>query len=103
MRVTGPTFAAILLFSATLSGCISFEGENSSNSDNQDNNGDDIYSIHCQEYDDLERCWKLLVPDSVEKDTLVPLVVDIHGYTQDMDKHNNVTGFADLALSLIHI
>ena len=98
MRVTGPTFAAILLFSATLSGCISFEGENSSNSDNQDNNGDDIYSIHCQEYDDLERCWKLLVPDSVEKDTLVPLVVDIHGYTQDMDKHNNVTGFADLAI-----
>ena len=40
----------------------------------------------------------MLIPDSVNKDTLVPLVVDIHGYTQDMDKHNNMTGFDEIAI-----
>ena len=58
----------------------------------------DIFSIHCEEYDGLDRCWKLLIPEGVNSDTPVPLVVDIHGFTQDMDKHSNTTDFANIAI-----
>ena len=98
MKLTGLTFTVFLLLLTTLSGCIEFKDEDIETSDNQELIENSIYSIHCQEYDYLERCWKLLIPDSVNKDTLVPLVVDIHGYTQDMDKHNNMTGFDEIAI-----
>ena len=98
MKLTGLTFTVFLLLLTPLSGCIEFKDEDIETSDNQELIENSIYSIHCQEYDYLERCWKLLIPDSVNKDTLVPLVVDIHGYTQDMDKHNNMTGFDEIAI-----
>lgn len=98
MKLTSVTLTVFLLLFTPLSGCMGFEDEYVEISEDQDTSEDSIYSIHCQEYDFLERCWKLLVPDSLENDTLVPLVVDIHGYTQDMDKHNNMTGFADIAI-----
>ena len=98
MKSTGLTFTVFLLLITPLSGCIEFKDEDIETSDNQELIENSIYSIHCQEYDYLERCWKLLIPDSVNKDTLVPLVVDIHGYTQDMDKHNNMTGFDEIAI-----
>lgn len=98
MKSTGLTFTVFLLLLTPLSGCIEFKDEDIETSDNQELIENSIYSIHCQEYDYLERCWKLLIPDSVNKDTLVPLVVDIHGYTQDMDKHNNMTGFDEIAI-----
>lgn len=98
MKSTGLTFTVFLLLLTPLSGCIEFKDEDIETSDNQELIENSIYSIHCQEFDYLERCWKLLIPDSVNKDTLVPLVVDIHGYTQDMDKHNNMTGFDEIAI-----
>ena len=98
MKLTGLTFTVFLLLLTPLSGCIEFKDEDIETSDNQELIENSIYSIHSQEYDYLERCWKLLIPDSVNKDTLVPLVVDIHGYTQDMDKHNNMTGFDEIAI-----
>ncbi|MAV59845.1 MAG: hypothetical protein CMA13_00935 [Euryarchaeota archaeon] len=98
MKSTGLTFTVFLLLLTPLSGCIEFKDEDIETSDNQELIENSIYSIHCQEYDYLERCWKLLIPESVNKDTLVPLVVDIHGYTQDMDKHNNMTGFDEIAI-----
>lgn len=98
MKLTGLTFTVFLLLLTPLSGCIEFKDEDIETSDNRELIENSIYSIHCQEYDYLERCWKLLIPDSVNKDTLVPLVVDIHGYTQDMDKHNNMTGFDEIAI-----
>tara|TARA_B100000530_G_scaffold336878_1_gene293211 strand:+ start:1790 stop:2785 length:996 start_codon:yes stop_codon:yes gene_type:complete len=98
MKFTGLTLTVFLLILMPFSGCIGFEDEVIENSNEEEIIESNIYSIHCQEYDYLERCWKLLVPDSIENDTLVPLVVDIHGYTQDMDKHSNMTGFAEIAI-----
>lgn len=90
-------FAISLFLFAPLSGCFG-EVVNEAAIDDQQSSETDIFSIHCKEYDGLERCWKLLLPNSVQSDTLVPLVVDIHGYTQDMDRHSNTTDFANIAI-----
>ena len=97
MRVTGLVLVLTLLLLAPLSGCISSGDNGEAIGMNPDTLGNEIYSIECKEYDGLERCWKLLIPDSIEKDSAVPLLIDIHGYTQDMDKHSNLTGFDDIA------
>ncbi|DAC09133.1 MAG TPA: hypothetical protein D7H88_01935, partial [Candidatus Poseidoniales archaeon] len=90
-------FAISLFLFVPLSGCIG-QGVNEVSIDEQQSSETDIFSIHCEEYDGLERCWKLLVPNSVQSDTLVPLVVDIHGYTQDMNRHSNTTDFTNIAI-----
>ena len=98
MRLKGLVLVVTLLISAPLSGCIGYESESVVLSEDEVSVETDIYSIHCEEYDGLERCWKLLVPEGVQSDTPVPLVVDIHGFTQDMDKHSNTTDFANIAI-----
>ena len=98
MQTDLKAFLAVSLFLlAPLSGCVG-EVVNDASIDEQQPSETEIYSIHCEEYDGLERCWKLLIPNSVQSDTLVPLVVDIHGYTQDMDRHSNTTDFANIAI-----
>tara|TARA_B100001029_G_scaffold129106_1_gene108123 strand:+ start:2371 stop:3369 length:999 start_codon:yes stop_codon:yes gene_type:complete len=97
MRVTEVAFVLILLLFAPLSGCISSQEGSEVISVDQNSSDSEIYSIDCTEYDGLERCWKLLIPESIDEDKAVPLVIDIHGYTQDMDKHSNLTGFAEIA------
>ena len=60
-------FTLLLILSSTLSGCIIEKGENSLVIPSTDEILDEEsqFSEHCIEYDDLERCWLLLVPMSL--------------------------------------
>ena len=60
-------------------------------------NFDTPFSVHCIEYDDLERCWLLLVPAIVNESSTVPLVVDIHGGGDDMYQQRWTSDFANLS------
>ena len=61
-------------------------------------NFDTPFSVHCIEYDDLERCWLLLVPTIVNESSTVPLVVDIHGGGDDMYEQRWTSDFANISM-----
>ena len=78
MRLKGLILVVTLLISAPLSGCIGYESESVVLSEDEASVETDIFSIHCEEYDGLDRCWKLLIPEGVNSDTPVPLLSLIH-------------------------
>ena len=93
-------FTLLLILSSTLSGCIIEEGENSLVIPSTDEILDEEsqFSEHCIEYDDLERCWLLLVPMTLNESSTVPLVVDIHGGEDDMYQQRWTSDFANISM-----
>ena len=93
-------FTLLLILSSTLSGCIIEEGENSLVIPSTDEILDEEsqFSEHCIEYDDLERCWLLLVPMNLNESSTVPLVVDIHGGEDDMYQQRWTSDFANISM-----
>ena len=53
---------------------------------------------HCIEYDDLERCWLLLVPPILNKSVPAPLLVDMHGNGDDMYQQRWTSDFANISM-----
>ena len=93
-------FTLLLLLSSTMSGCIIEEGENAQVIPPTDEilDEDTQFTEHCIEYDDLERCWLLLVPMSLNESGNVPLVVDIHGGQDDMYQQRWTSDFANISM-----
>ena len=93
-------FTLLLILSSTLSGCIIEKGENSLVIPSTDEILDEEsqFSEHCIEYDDLERCWLLLVPMTLNESSTVPLVVDIHGGEDDMYQQRWTSDFANISM-----
>ena len=93
-------FTLLLILSSTLSGCIIEKGENSLVIPSTDEILDEEsqFSEHCIEYDDLERCWLLLVPMTLNESSTVPLVVDIHGGQDDMYQQRWTSDFANISM-----
>ena len=93
-------FTLLLILSSTLSGCIIEKGENSLVIPSTDEILDEEsqFSEHCIEYDDLERCWLLLVPMNLNESSTVPLVVDIHGGEDDMYQQRWTSDFANISM-----
>jgi polyhydroxybutyrate depolymerase len=83
-----------------MSGCIIEEGENAQVIPPTDEilDEDTQFTEHCIEYDDLERCWLLLVPMSLNESGNVPLVVDIHGGQDDMYQQRWTSDFANISM-----
>ncbi len=91
----------LLIFSSTLSGCISKGlGESGQEIPPSDEipDGEEQFSVHCIEYDGLERCWLLLVPTIVNESSSVPLLIDIHGGGDDMYEQRWTSDFANLSM-----
>ena len=91
----------LLILSSSMSGCIfEDEGENVQEITPTDETLDEEsqFSVHCIEYDDLERCWLLLVPTIVNESSTVPLVVDIHGGGDDMYEQRWTSDFANISM-----
>ena len=86
-----------MLLLAPLSGCISSGDNGEAIRMNPDTLENDTYIQLNVKNTTVLKDVEALIPDSIEKDTAVPLLIDIHGYTQDMDKHSNLTGFNDIA------
>ncbi|DAC34833.1 MAG TPA: hypothetical protein D7I05_03000 [Candidatus Poseidoniales archaeon] len=95
------TLILLLFISSALSGCIA-EGLRGSEQDTAPS--DEIldpesqFSEHCIEYDDLERCWLLLVPTIVNESSSVPLLIDIHGGGDDMYEQRWTSDFANISM-----
>ena len=55
-------------------------------------------SEHCIEYDELERCWLLLVPLIPNESAPAPLLVDMHGNGDDMYQQRWTSDFANISM-----
>ena len=95
------TLVMLLLVSSMISGCMS-EPTNvdSEEAPHMDENPDfdTPFSEQCMEYDDLERCWLLLVPTILNESNNVPLLIDIHGGGDDMYEQRWTTDFANISM-----
>ena len=90
----------LLIISSTMGGCIIEEGEDAQDIVSTDEIPDQEsqFSEHCIQYDNLERCWLLLVPLSLNESGNVPLVVDIHGGGDDMYQQRWTSDFANISM-----
>ena len=91
----------LLMLSSTMSGCISEElGESVQEITPTDEIQDEEsqFSVHCIEYDDLQRCWLLLVPAILNETSSVPLLIDIHGGGDDMYEQRWTSDFANISM-----
>ena len=90
----------LLIISSTMGGCIIEEGEDAQDIVSIDEIPDQEsqFSEHCIQYDNLERCWLLLVPMSLNESGNVPLVVDIHGGGDDMYQQRWTSDFANISM-----
>tara|TARA_B000000609_G_scaffold149269_1_gene133654 strand:- start:18 stop:1010 length:993 start_codon:yes stop_codon:yes gene_type:complete len=91
----------LLLASSMISGCMSEPPEVDSEEDVLvEPNPDYELNIteHCIEYDDLERCWLLLVPPILNESVPAPLLVDMHGNGDDMYQQRWTSDFANISM-----
>ena len=83
-RVSG-WILTLIIVSMTLSGCMSSEGYNSENDatlgEEPPYTEDGIFT--CIEHDNLSRCWQTHVPENLDINETVPLIIDMHGYASD--------------------
>ena len=97
-----PTYVVMLLLaSSMISGCMSEPPEVDSEEDVLvEPNPEYELNIteHCIEYDDLERCWLLLVPPILNESVPVPLLVDMHGNGDDMYQQRWTSDFANISM-----
>ena len=92
---------AMLFLSASLSGCLT-EGNGASG-------GEDGLTVeeplpyfedgifNCLEHDNLTRCWQVHVPDNLDPEETVPLIIDMHGYASDSTAHRKLSSFDAIA------
>ena len=90
----------LLIISSTMGGCIIEEGEDAQDIASTDEilDQESQFSEHCIQYDNLERCWLLLVPMSLNESGKVPLIVDIHGGEDDMYQQRWTSDFANISM-----
>jgi len=98
-RVNG--FILSLIFvSMTLSGCIS----------NKESSNDQVVEVpeldlpyfekdgyRCFLHDEYERCWITYVPEKVNGTELVPLIIDLHGWSLSAFEQREISGFDNIA------
>lgn len=91
----------LLLLSGAMSGCISTS--DSSKSDGEEPIEDEELPPleDCIEFEGMERCWQIYAPEEFSPSECAeiscPLVVDIHGYTDNVDRQRAISGFDDMA------
>ena len=101
MRSLPTILMMLLLVSSMISGCVSEPTKVDSEEDipveeNQDHEPN--FSEHCIEYEELERCWLLLVPPILNKTVPSPLLIDLHGNDEDMYQQRWTSDFANISI-----
>ena len=51
----------------------------------------------CIDHDNLTRCWQTHVPEDLDPEVVVPLIIDMHGYASDSTVHRDLSSFNDIA------
>tara|TARA_Y100000766_G_scaffold285285_1_gene307614 strand:+ start:7159 stop:8127 length:969 start_codon:yes stop_codon:yes gene_type:complete len=90
----------LLILSPALSGCISEESGSFQEVVPADELPDEEsqFSVHCIDFDGLERCWLLLVPTILNESDPAPLLVDMHGGSDDMYQQRWTSDFANISM-----
>ena len=96
-RVSSLTLSLIIV-SMALSGCIS--SKENSRDIVVDEDSDLVLpyfekdDYRCFEHDDYERCWITYVPEKVNGSELVPLIIDLHGWSLSAFEQAKTRGFS---------
>ena len=101
MRSIPTSVVTLLLVSSVISGCVSDPTKVDTEEDNpveEDPDYEPNISEHCIEYDELERCWLLLVPLIPNESAPAPLLVDMHGNGDDMYQQRWTSDFANISM-----
>jgi polyhydroxybutyrate depolymerase len=101
MRSIPTSVVTLLLVSSMVSGCVSDPTKVDTEEDNpveEDPDYEPNISEHCIEYDELERCWLLLVPLILNESAPAPLLVDMHGNGDDMYQQRWTSDFANISM-----
>ena len=85
----------ILFFS---SGCLQIGDDKSTEGvdTGEENSVVDLDYIECMLHEDMERCWNVFVPSTVNLSG-APMVIDLHGNTLTMQDQRNLSDFDDIA------
>lgn len=101
MRSIPTSVVTLLLVSSMVSGCVSDPTKVDTEEDNPvevDPDYEPNISEHCTDYDELERCWLLLVPLILNESAPAPLLVDMHGNGDDMYQQRWTSDFANISM-----
>ena len=101
MRSIPTSVVTLLLVSSMVSGCVSDPTKVDTEEDNpveEDPDYEPNISEHCTDYDELERCWLLLVPLILNESAPAPLLVDMHGNGDDMYQQRWTSDFANISM-----
>ena len=101
MRTRNRSIIIILvLVSTSIGGCLSSGGESSAGDSSDDPLAGDFGGldyVECMLHEELERCWNVLVPSTVNLSEKVPLVIDLHGNTLTMEDQRALSEFDEIA------
>ena len=89
----------VIILLCLSSGCLQMDDKNPS--EDEENNQDDLIFedsdyIECMMHEDLERCWNVFVPSTVNSSG-APMIIDLHGNTLTMQNQRNLSDFDDIA------
>ena len=100
MRTSSAVLCSLLLLSMTLSGCVS-QNERLLGGTTGEGSVDEVFEgldyVECMNHEEMERCWNVFVPKTVNLSADVPLVLDIHGNTLTMENQRDLSQFDDIA------
>jgi polyhydroxybutyrate depolymerase len=95
MRIHAFVVVILLCFS---SGCLQMDDKNPSEDENNQDDLiiEDLDYIECMIHEDLERCWNVFIPSTVNLSG-APMIIDLHGNTLTMQDQRSLSDFDDIA------
>ena len=91
---------SLLLLAVAFSGCIGGgDGDSPGGADEEPNDEEfeGLDYVECTIHEDLERCWNVFVPKTVNLSEEVPLILDLHGNTLTMQDQRALSEFDEIA------
>lgn len=93
---------SLLLLAVAFSGCIAVgDGDSSDATDDSSIEEplpyfqDGIFT--CIDHDNLTRCWQTHIPENLDLNETVPLIIDMHGYASNSKEHKELSSFNTIA------
>ena len=92
---------SLILLSSSLSGCV-MTADKSPDEDGEASIDEPLPYFEdgeftCMDHDNLTRCWQTHVPDNLDPNQSVPLIIDMHGYASDSTAHRKLSSFDEIA------
>ena len=93
---------SMLLLAVAVSGCIA-GGDGNSSDVTDDSVIEDPLTyfedgiFNCIDHDNLTRCWQTHIPENLDLNETVPLIIDMHGYASDSSTQRELSSFNTIA------